>query len=214
MSQPAGNCASCGAPVVFRWSSAVQTVCPFCRSILVRTDVDLKKVGQVADLPPDPSPISLLTEGVYKGKSFQVVGRILYEWDGGGWNEWHLGFADGTSGWLSDAQLQYAVSFQVEPPTKLPEASEARPGQSYSYKGVEYQISTTTIAKYKGLEGELPFTFYDKDEMVFADLRTPGAQFGTLDYSEDPPLLFLGEWVEFADLHLKNLREFEGWAPA
>ena len=50
MSAPAANCPSCGAPVKFLWSSAVQTTCEFCHSILVRTDVDLKKVGEVADL--------------------------------------------------------------------------------------------------------------------------------------------------------------------
>lgn len=211
MSQPAGNCAGCGAPIQFRWSGAVQTVCPYCRSILVRTDVDLQKVGEVADLPPDPSPISLLTEGVYKGKPFQVIGRILYEWDGGGWNEWHLAFSDGSSGWLSDAQLQYAVSFLVPSPGQLPPRQEARRGKYFTFHSVTYSVSTVTIAKYKGLEGELPFKFFGKDEMYFADLRTPGAAFGTLDYSEDPPLLFLGEWVEFADLKLKNLREFEGW---
>jgi hypothetical protein len=25
-------------------------------------------------------------------------------------------------------------------------------------------------------------------------------------------LLFLGEWVDFDELQLKNLRQFEGWA--
>ena len=40
MSSPTANCPSCGAPVTFRWSSAVQTVCPFCHSILVRDDLD------------------------------------------------------------------------------------------------------------------------------------------------------------------------------
>ncbi|HEY2842070.1 MAG TPA: DUF4178 domain-containing protein, partial [Bryobacteraceae bacterium] len=115
MSAPAGNCPNCGAPVQFRWSSAVQTVCPFCHSILIRDDLDLKKVGQVADLPPDPSPISLLTEGIYHGKAFQAIGRIVYEWENGGWNEWHIVFSDGVSGWLSDAQLQYAISFKADP---------------------------------------------------------------------------------------------------
>ena len=43
-------CPSCGAPVKFQWSSAVQTVCPYCRSILVRHDVNLEAVGKVADL--------------------------------------------------------------------------------------------------------------------------------------------------------------------
>jgi hypothetical protein len=211
MSQPAANCPSCGAPVQFRWSSAVQTVCPFCHSILVRDDLDLKKVGQVADLPPDPSPISLWTEGTYRGKSFQVLGRILYEWGSGGWNEWHIVFSDGSSGWLSDAQLQYAVSFLVNPGMVLPVSGAVMRGKQFLFGETTYEVATITHASYKGVEGELPFPFYGKSDMVFADLRTPGRAFGTLDYSDTEPILFLGEWVEFEELQLKNLRQFEGW---
>lgn len=212
MSQPAANCPSCGAPVQFRWSSAVQTVCPFCHSILVRVDLDLKKVGQVADLPPDPSPISLWTEGTYRGKTFQVLGRIIYEWEDGGWNEWHLVFSDGSSGWLSDAQLQYAVSFLVNPPPALPASNEVSRGRQYTFNNVTYEVATRTRASYKGIEGELPFPFYGKSDMLFADLRTAGREFGTLDYSDPVPVLYLGEWVEFEDLQLKHLRQFEGWS--
>jgi hypothetical protein len=48
--------------------------------------------------------------------------------------------------------------------------------------------------------------------VLFADLRSRDARFATLDYSDAEPLLFLGEAVEFDDLHLKNLRQFEGWS--
>jgi hypothetical protein len=212
MSQPVANCPSCGAPVQFRWSSAAQTVCPFCRSILVRDDLDLKNVGKVADLPPDPSPISLWTEGTYRGKSFQVLGRIIYAWENGGWNEWHIVFSDGLSGWLSDAQLQYAVSFLVDPGTALPAGTEVPRGAHFTFNQIDYEVATRTRASYKGVEGELPFPFYDKSDMLFADLKTAGRAFGTLDYSDPAPLLFLGEWVEFEELQLKNLRQFEGWS--
>jgi Domain of unknown function (DUF4178) len=216
MSQPTSNCPSCGAPVQFRWSSSAQTVCPFCHSILVRNDLVLENVGTVADLPPDPSPIQLLTEGVYKGKKFEVIGRILYEYDQGGWNEWHIVFSDGVSGWLSDAQLQYAVSFLANPDKQLPpheKMEHAAPGaHPLTLGGVEYSNATVTKASYKGMEGELPFQFYGKTNMLFADLRTTGPGFGTIDYSENPPLLFLGEWVEYDDLQLKNVRKFEGWS--
>ena len=37
----------------------------------------------------------------------------------------------------------------------------------------------------------------------YADLDAPTGQFATLDYSEDPPLLFLGERAARADLHLE-----------
>lgn len=195
----------------FRWSGAVQTVCPFCHSILVRDDLALHQVGKVADLPPDPSPISLYTEGSYRGKPFWVVGRILYEYENGGWNEWHIVFNDNSSGWLSDAQLQYAISFRAPANTPLPPAQELYPGKHVVFANVDYEVSTITQARYKGLEGELPFQFHDKSEMRFVDLRTAGRAFGTLDFSEQPPLLFLGEWVSYEDLQLKNVRQFEGW---
>ncbi len=44
-----------------------------------------------------------------------------------------------------------------------------------------------------------------------ADLTGPGRRFATLDYSEEPPLVFLGEYVEFEELHLSGLRELDGW---
>jgi hypothetical protein len=212
MSQPQANCPSCGAPVQFRWSSAVQAACPFCHSILVRTDLNLTNVGKVADLPPDPSPICLWTEGTYGGKKFQVLGRLVYEWEGGGWNEWHIVFSDGSSGWLSDAQLQYAVSFPVNPGVALPPGNQVEAGQHFNFNQVDYQVSTLTEASYKGFEGELPFPFYGKSKMLFADLRSSGKPFGTLDYSDPQPVLYLGYWVDFEELQLTNLRKFEGWS--
>ncbi|HLW76677.1 MAG TPA: DUF4178 domain-containing protein [Bryobacteraceae bacterium] len=211
MSAPQGNCPSCGAPVQFRWSSAVQTVCPFCHSILVRSDLKIEDVGKVADLPPNPSPIQLLTEGTYKGKKFEAIGRIIYEYEQGGWNEWHIVFSDGVSGWLSDAQLQYAISFLASPGGAMPQSNQVQRGQTLTFNQTSFEVSTITRASYKGVEGELPFPFYGKSDMLFADLRTSGRTFGTIDYSDEPPLLFLGEWVEFDELQLKNLRQFEGW---
>ena len=209
MTQPTANCPNCGAKVTFRWSGSVQTVCEYCKSVLVRTDVDLQKVGQVADLPPDSSPLQIGTEGVYGKRSFVAIGRIIYEYDQGNWNEWHLVMNDGTSGWLSDAQLDYAISFAAQG-QKLPR--ECRIGQEYTWDNQTYTVSTITKAHYRGVEGELPFQYWDKSDVVFIDLMSHTQKFATIDYSEDPPLLFLGEAVEFDDLKLKNLRSFEGWS--
>ncbi len=195
----------------FKWSGAVQTACPFCKSIIVRTDIDLERVGLAADLPPDPSPIQLLTEGVYKGQNFQVTGRLVYEYENGYWNEWHIVFSKGASAWLSDALLQYAVSFKVDPTDPVPDRNQISRGKHVTFGKTEYEASTLTRATYRGFEGELPFPYYKMEHILFADLRTPGKNFGTIDYSEDPPLVFLGEWVDYDELQLKNVRQFEGW---
>jgi hypothetical protein len=205
------NCPNCGAPVQFKWSSAVQTTCPFCRSILVRRDVNLEKVGVVADLPPDSSPIQIGTEGQFQNKTFVTLGRIIYEYEQGVWNEWHIMFSDGVSGWLSDAQSSYVITFPEASPTPLPPAANLQRGMPFQLGGHNYEITVITKAHYKGVEGELPFEYWDKHEALFADLRSTDGRFGTLDYSQDPPTLFLGAGVEYDDLHLKNVREFEGW---
>jgi len=209
MSQPAANCPNCGALVPFRWAGAVQTTCEYCRSILVRRDVNLEKVGVVAELPRDASPIQIGTEGVYRGKPFQVVGRILYEYQDGGWNEWHIVFNDGTSGWLSDAQLEYDISFQTAPPEALPSVDQIARARQFLWGGARYEVTSVTRAHYRGVQGELPFEYWDKSDVLFADLRTSDARFGTIDYSGPAPLLFLGEAIEFNALKFTNLRRMD-----
>ncbi len=207
----AANCPGCGAPVQFAWSSAVQTACQYCHAILVRHDVDLEKVGEVADLPPDSSPLQIGSEGTFDNKRFTVIGRIRYEWEQGNWNEWHLLFSDQTSGWLSDAQADYAVSFLTPPPGAFPSPNDLPRGRVFQFQGAQFMVTHLTPVRYVGFEGELPFRTADRSEFMTADLRTQDARFATIDYSETPPLLFTGRFVDFDSLKMSNLREFEGW---
>ena len=200
------SCPNCGAEITFRWSSAVQTTCPFCHSILVRHDVDLKRVGVVSDLPTAISPIQLGTEGRYKGQPFTVVGRIVYEYERGRWNEWHIRFAD-SSAWLSDAVGEYAVSHQIQTPPNVPPSPTMRVGDSFQIDGTAFKVTTITKASYVGVEGELPFEYWDKAQVPFVDLESRAGQFATIDYSERLPLVFVGEYQEFGELALSNLRE-------
>ncbi len=210
MTGPVSNCPNCGAPITFRWSSSVQTVCPFCKSVLVRTDVDLQKVGQVADLPPDSSPVQLGTEGAFSQQAFVVVGRIMYEYELGTWNEWHLMTNQGQSRWLSDAQDEYVFTAPISG-QELPAFDAVHVGQRYTWDKTTYTVSTITRAHYRGVEGELPFQYWDKGDVDFVDLRSERGDFATLDYSDSDPVLYVGKMVEFDELHLKNLRRFEGW---
>jgi len=209
MTAPVGNCPSCGAEIRFQWAGAVQTVCGQCGSVVVRRGVDLHAVGRVSEPPPVTSRIRIGTRGTYRGRAFSVVGRIAYEYERGFWSEWHLDFADGRSGWLSDAQDEYAVSFLAPPGPGVPGAADVAPGQPVTIDGAGYAVSTLTGARYAGVEGELPLEYADRGEVLFADLEGEAGRFGTVDYSEDPPLVFQGEYVPLADLQLSELREPE-----
>jgi predicted RNA-binding Zn-ribbon protein involved in translation (DUF1610 family) len=206
MTAPVASCPGCGAEIRFQWAGAVQTVCGHCGSVLVRRGVDLEKVGRVSEPPPATSPVQIGTRGTFDGVAFTVVGRIAYAYERGFWSEWHLAFSDGRSGWLSDAQDEYAVSF-LSPPAPLPPPEALRPGERLALGGAWYTVSTLTRARYAGVEGELPFEYWDHAEVPFVDLTGPGGTLATLDYGQDPPLLFQGRYVSFAELDLRNLRD-------
>jgi hypothetical protein len=211
MTQPVSLCPSCGAPIVFQWSSSVQTTCAHCHSILIRTDVNLERVGVVSDLPPDSSPIQIGASGVYRDRAFTVAGRIIYDYDEGSWNEWHIVLNQDGSAWLSDAQSQYAVTlaFAAEP---LPALASVRLDDRFVWNKTAFVTTAITQARYRGVEGELPFQYWDKQEATFVDLRSTGGDCATLDYSDVKPVLYLGKMVGFDALGFKNLREFEGWS--
>ena len=204
------TCPNCGAEIVFRYQAVVQTTCGFCKSVLVRNDKDLTKVGVVGEWPIDASPIQLGVRGSYKGEAFEVVGRILYQYELGQWNEWHISLG-GKSAWLSDAQLEYAVSRVWPNKQKWPDPDEAKPGQSVNIDNQQYFVTSKNKAMYVGVEGDLPFEYYDKGWLRYLDLRSTDARFATIDYSEETPLVFVGEFAEFDDLKMTGLREFEGW---
>jgi hypothetical protein len=214
MTAKSANCPNCGATIQFRWAGAVQTSCPYCHSILVRRDVDLEKVGVESAIPDSSSPIQLGTEGRYGKLAFTVIGRIVYEHDRGRWSEWYLRSVDGGSAWLSDAQGDYAVTTHASQ-TDLPPAEQVRVAQSYAIDGMLFTVSSLTYAKYAGVEGELPFEYWDHDVDLFVDLDTDGttdpARIATLDYSDDVPVAYVGSYVTLDDLALRNMRTIEGW---
>jgi hypothetical protein len=215
MTQPASLCPGCGAPIVFHWSSSVQTTCPHCKSIVIRTDLNLEKVGVVSDLPPDSSPIQIGTSGVYENRAFTVAGRIVYDYDEGSWNEWHVVLntpgSEAGSAWLSDAQSQYAVTLAC-PAAPLPALAEVHLGDRFTWNKTTFAVTVITQARYRGVEGELPFQYWDKHGATFVDLRSTNGDFATLDFSDPEPVLYVGKMLGFEALRFKNLRAFEGWS--
>lgn len=173
--------------------------------------MDLKDLGKVAALHDDGSVVQLGTRGDYKGTPFSVIGRLQMRFPEGYWNEWHLSLGDGRQGWLGEAAGTYAVSFRATEKLSFPAFSALKVGQPVSFGMSGYEVTDLRHAAYLSAEGELPFRAPLGEEAPLADLRGKGAKFATLDYSEDEPIAFLGEYVPFAQLKLDGLKAVEGW---
>jgi ribosomal protein S27E len=203
------NCPACGAPVVFKSSASFHCVCEFCRSTLVRHGGNLENLGRMADLLEDASPIQLGTEGRFRGVHFAVVGRIQLRYGSGLWNEWHLLFDDMRGGWLSDANGEYTVSFLTPPEATLPGFATLMPNDELKLAGRDFVVTDLEEAMCIAGEGELPFAFGAGYPAQLADLRTTGESepaFASIDYSETPPLFFVGASMPFESFAFANLR--------
>lgn len=213
------QCPSCGSSIPFKSELSAYAVCSACQTLVARTTVSVEEVGKVAVLQSDGSLLRVGTQGVYKGKSFEIIGRIQVALGPVNrpdvlWNEWHAAFSDGLSGWIGESQGQYFVSFGGTA-KGAPPHGDLQLGKNLSIEGVKYVVASISDGTALGFEGELPFVMSTEYQATFVDLMSAKGLSATLDYSDNPPLLFQGEWCTFDQLKFSGLRvaDAEGEGP-
>ena len=197
------NCPSCGAPVEFAIGSSAVVICGYCRSVVARTDRGIEAYGKVAALIDTGSPLRVGLAGKYQGQGFRITGRSQLRHQAGGvWDEWYAAFDDGRWGWLAEAQGRYYVTFKV--------GADAPPLDSLGLGSVVPPVDNLTVAEIgkaelMSAEGELPWRPEPGYEYQYADLTGTQRRFATIDYSEEPPVVFKGHEALLADLGLEEV---------
>jgi ribosomal protein S27AE len=200
-------CPGCGAPVEFRSAASTYAVCGFCQSTLVRTGEALSRVGKMAELFDDFSPLQLGTSGKYNNKNFSLVGRLQYKYPGGTWNEWYAWFDDAQTAWLSEDNGAY-VWMQALPITRaLPEAPRFIPGSTTAINGQPFNIASVEQVSLMAAQGELPRLPALGVPFFVVDLRSEQGDVISLDYAQQPPSAYKGRAVTLDELQCTGLRE-------
>ena len=201
-------CPNCGAPVEFASAASASAVCSFCRSTLVRDGEALRRIGISAELFDDHSPLQLGAGGRAQGVAFTLVGRLQYGYDGGTWNEWHALFDNGRSGWLSEDNGAYVLSFDAPTPSDAPSLGELRAGERRVIDGRGWSVASVVRAHLVAAQGELPSAPRLEGEFTVVDLRNEQGEVATLD-DIDPAALHwsTGRSVALSTLALQGLRD-------
>ena len=197
------NCPSCGAPLSFRPGTMV-AICAHCTALSARTDRDPQLIGKVAALVDTGSDLRLGMEGQFAGRKFTVVGRSQLKHPlGGFWDEWYLAFVDGRWGWLAQAQGRSYLTFRMDlsQPLPPPEALSAGTELDLGSQG-RWVVSELSEGTFHAAEGEIPWAVELEGQYKFADLSGANGAFATLDFSEEPPLFFVGRQHDLDELKL------------
>jgi hypothetical protein len=198
------HCPACGGLVEFHVASSLVTICEHCHSAIARGDKALEDVGKVADLVDSQSPLRLGLQGNYRGKNYEIVGRVQYQHPAGGvWDEWYMAFGGDRWGWLAEAQGRFYVTFEVplRSSINLPAFDQLEAGQAYNLGKIGVlKVGERNEAAAASAEGEIPWLFKPRASVRFADLYGPHAQFATLDYSDAEPRIYVGAEVSIDEL--------------
>jgi hypothetical protein len=180
--------------------------------MVVLRGADAELMGVMAALPPDLSPFQIGTRGEWKGKGFEIVGRLRVEWEEGSWNEWCILYDAKTTGWLAEAQGLLMISFATPLSDKLPaETSFYAPNLKLQLNGANWTVADVKTVKYRAAEGELPFVAPPDESRVSVDFFGAKGGFASIELDGGELELFTGEYAHFTTLNLTNLRQVPGW---
>jgi ribosomal protein S27AE len=205
-------CPGCGAPVDFLSAQSTHAICGYCRSMVVREGDVLKRIGKMAELFDDHSPLQLQTSGVWNGKPFTLIGRLQYRYGEGTWTEWHALLQDGSSAYLGEDNGAYVFSTPL-PQQEVAPAEVFRIGASTAINGQPFSVASNQPVALMSAQGELPHLPELGHSFAMVELRSQSADAGaaaevlSIDYSHTPPEVSKGRAVLLDNLKLSGLRD-------
>jgi endogenous inhibitor of DNA gyrase (YacG/DUF329 family) len=200
-------CPGCGAPVEFRSAQSAFAVCSYCRSTVVRDGATLSRIGKVAEVFEDFSPLQLLARGRWQARDFTLVGRLQYRGDSGAWTEWHALFGDGSSAWLAEDNGAYVLAFPASTERALPQPVQLRLNATTAIEGKSYHVASNEVVALVSAQGELPKLPPLDTPFAMVELRSGDNEVLSIDYGSTPPVLARGRPVALEELELTGLRE-------
>ncbi len=182
--------------------------------MVVRSGEVLQRIGKMAELFDDHSPLQLQAAGTFNGKAFTLVGRLQYKYSEGTWTEWYALLADGSNAFLSEDNGAYVFTTPQPQQRELPPAQAFRLNATTAINGKTFTVTSNQEVALLSAQGELPHMPELGRALAMVELRSQSAeaQAGvgdvlSIDYSTQPPSVSMGRAVLLEDLKLTGLRD-------
>ncbi|WP_224361128.1 DUF4178 domain-containing protein [Hyalangium versicolor] len=196
-----GQCPSCGAPVEFTAGSALVVVCSYCQTVVAKKGLNLEAHGKIGAIVDTDSPLRLGMEGRHERVGYKLVGHLQKDHGAGPWDEWYVEFDDGRTGWLSESEGAFHLTFEagLEQGLKL---DDAYPGQRLRLRNRPYVVEERGHGRVVSAAGQLPSDVDPEQDSYYVDATGPKGAFVTLDFgtrTQDPEV-FLGQRLKLEQL--------------
>lgn len=204
-------CPGCGAPVTFYSAQSTHAVCGYCQSTVVRSGEVLQRVGKMAELFDDHSPLQLMASGriTLDGKTqpFTLIGRLQYKSDTGTWTEWNTILNDGSMATLGEDNGAYVFTRNAPTPHNLPDAARFQVGTTTAINGKRFSVAAHVQATLVSAQGELPKLPPLGQPFTVIELRSEEGEVLSIDYGSTPAHMERGHAVQLENLQMQGLKD-------
>ena len=187
------HCPSCGAPLRVQNRFVRVVTCEFCGAVSLYDGAHLDPTGRTAGLVDLESVLYLDATGRIGGRPFRVLGRLLYEYDGGVWNEWFLDLEGAGRAWLAEDEGSFSV-LQLQPGAEAPPFESVRVGETVRVAGRDVFVDEVAEATVVGGEGQLGAEILPGETLGYVD-GTAGEAEVSVEYAEGGAEVFVGRPV-------------------
>lgn len=207
-------CPGCGAPVRFGSAQAGFAVCAFCRSTVARSGEVLQRVGTMAEVFEDYSPLALGASGMVqrhgRPEPFTLVGRAQYKSKAGSWSEWTAELSTGELACLSEDNGRFVFSFGWTPPGWNVTAfvpRDWRLGRELQAGEASFTVTSVQSVQLAAAQGQLAQLPQPGRDFWLVELRSDQGQVLAADFSGGAPVFTLGGPVQLDALKMQGLRD-------
>lgn len=167
----------------------------------------LSRIGKMAELFDDHSPLALGASGKRADMGFVLVGRLQYKSAEGVWTEWLALQDDGETAVLAEDNGAYVYARPISDEREILDPDAFRVGASTAIKGKRYSVASNTQVALISAQGELPRLPPLGQAFNVIELRSESGEVLSIEFSAKPPLLYLGRSVLLEDLALSGLAQ-------
>ncbi|OZC03919.1 DUF4178 domain-containing protein [Rubricoccus marinus] len=192
------HCPTCGAPLRIKNRFVKAVTCEFCQNVALYDGVRLDPTGRTASLAQLKSPLYLDATGRVGTHAFRVLGRLVYEYEGGTWQEWFLDIGGEKRAWLIEDEGAFSL-LQKRPLAQAPPFAGIQVGDVLTLADREVRVDEVGEATIVSAEGQFGTLILPGEAIAYVDGASGDEEVG-LEYGEREVELFVGRPVDRADV--------------
>jgi hypothetical protein len=170
-------------------AQSTHAVCGYCQSTVVRQGEVLSRIGKMAELFDDHSPLQLFATGSSQkrqGAPFTLIGRLQYKTAEGTWTEWNALLTMAATGWLAEDNGAYVFTQPDAPSATCPRRTVFA-WANHRHQRQAVQRGQQCLRPLISAQGELPKLPALGQPFDVVELRSASGEVLSIDYTGTPP---------------------------